>query len=71
LAARQHICSWLSKRLGALLLAGLLLLPPAAAAADGGPEVVVERLNGALLGAMRDAGELGYAGRYRALAPVL
>lgn len=70
MAARQHICSWLSKRLGALLLAGLLL-PPAAAAADGGPEVVVERLNGALLDAMRDAGELGYAGRYRALAPVL
>jgi len=68
--ARQHIWSRLSKHLGGLLLAALLL-PAAAPAADGAPRAVVEDLNAALLEAMRNADELGYAGRYAALEPVL
>lgn len=67
---RQHIWLWLSKRLGGLLVAALLV-HGAALAADGEPRSVVERLNAALLESMRDAEELGYAGRYEALAPVL
>jgi phospholipid transport system substrate-binding protein len=42
-----------------------------ALAADGAPQGVIERLNAALLESMRNAEELGYAGRYQALAPVL
>jgi phospholipid transport system substrate-binding protein len=67
---RQHIWSRLSKRLGGLLLAALLA-QGAALAADGGPRAVVEGLHAALLESMRNADELGYAGRYEALEPVL
>jgi phospholipid transport system substrate-binding protein len=67
---RQHIWSRLSKRLGGLLLAALLA-QGAALAADGGPRSVVEGLHAALLESMRNADELGYAGRYEALEPVL
>jgi phospholipid transport system substrate-binding protein len=65
---RQHIWSRLSKRLSGLLVAALLV-HGAALAADGEPSSVIEGLNAALLESMR--GELGYAGRYQALAPVL
>jgi phospholipid transport system substrate-binding protein len=68
-AARQHIWSWLSKRLGRLLLAALLAGP--ALAADAGPQAVVERVNATLLEIMQNADSLGYAGRYRTLEPVL
>jgi phospholipid transport system substrate-binding protein len=67
---RQHIFSRLSKRRGALLLAALLVSGPAPAA-DDAPRAVVERLNATLLEAMQNARELGYAGRYRTLEPVL
>jgi phospholipid transport system substrate-binding protein len=67
---RQHIFSRLSKRLGALLLAALLVSGPAPAA-DDAPRAVVERLNATLLEAMQNPRELGYAGRYRTLEPVL
>ena len=67
---RQHIWSRLSKRLGSLILAALLA-QGAAFAADGEPRAVVEGLHAALLESMRKADELGYAGRYEALAPVL
>ncbi len=54
----------------ALLLAvfAVLLMPLAAAA---NPTQPVEKVNGALLHAMQNAKELGYKGRYEALAPVL
>jgi phospholipid transport system substrate-binding protein len=52
------------------LLAGVLLHGPAAAA-DAGAEDVVERLNAALLASMQNGQELGYAGRYQLLEPVL
>ncbi len=66
---RQHIWLLVSKHLGAVLLAAQLL-GGAAAAADE-PEAAIASLNAALLEAMRNAEELGYAGRYQALEPVL
>ena len=54
----------------ALLLAVFaVLIVPLAAAAN--PTQPVEKVNGALLHAMQNAKELGYKGRYEALAPVL
>jgi len=54
------------------LLAGfLVLLMPAAPADTAGARAVVAGLDTALLGVMRDAGTLGYAGRYERLTPVL
>lgn len=44
---------------------------PAFAASDDGPTAVVERLDGALLTAMKNAEQLGYQGRYDMLAPSL
>jgi phospholipid transport system substrate-binding protein len=67
---RQHIWLPLSKHLGGLLLA-VLLAGGGSIAADDGPEAVIEQLNAALLETMRGAEELGYAGRYEALEPVL
>ncbi len=52
-----------------LLVIVAVLLMPLAAAAD--PTQPVEKVNGAVLHAMRNAKELGYKGRYEALAPVL
>lgn len=52
----------------------LLLFSPALLAQEqvnGGPSQVVERLNNALLEAMKKADELGYEGRYELLAPVI
>ncbi len=54
--------------LPAVLICGLWL-PPAAAEAE--PSDVVDHVNGALLSAMRNSEDLGYQGRYDALASVL
>jgi phospholipid transport system substrate-binding protein len=51
-------------------MAGLLLHGPAHAD-DAGARDVVERLNAALLQSMQSARDLGYAGRYQLLEPVL
>ena len=61
------VCTW---GLGSALLA--LLLAPLAARGET-PEAVqvVETLHEALLGVMKNAGSLGYEGRYRRLEPVL
>ncbi len=69
MTGRQHIWVRLIKRLCGALLAILVISGPARA--DDGPRAVVEALQGALLGAMRNAAELGYQGRYRELEPVL
>lgn len=53
-----------------LLAAGLAGAPPALAAEDA-PVEIVERLNQALIGVMREAETLGFQGRYDRLAPVL
>ena len=57
----------------ALAAAFAVSLSSAASAAGpkDGPAAVVEALNATLLGTMREAGVLGYQGRYRRLAPVL
>lgn len=68
--AKHHSRLRRIKHLCGALLAGLLLHGPAAAA-DGRAEDVVERLNAALLESMQGAQELGYAGRYQLLEPVL
>jgi phospholipid transport system substrate-binding protein len=67
----HHIWSRLSKRLCGALLAAVLLHGPATAADGAGARAVVEGLNAALLESMRNAQELGYAGRHQLLAPVL
>ena len=66
-----------------LLLGGFALVGGAASASAGtapvarntataaAPRQVIERLDGALLTAMKQAKKLGYAGRYRSLAPVI
>jgi phospholipid transport system substrate-binding protein len=66
----HHIWSRLSKRLGVVLVAGMLLHGHTAAG-ESGARAVVEGLNAALLESMRNAQELGYAGRHQLLAPVL
>ena len=55
----------------ALRLVLLLLLAPAAAQAADTPTATVERLNAALLEAMKNAEALGFQGRYEQLAPVV
>ena len=45
--------------------------PPPNAAMAAGPRQVIEQLDDALLAAMKEAKKLGYAGRYRSLAPVV
>ena len=67
---RQHMLRVLSKRLAAGALLGLACLSGALAQASG-PQQVVERLHESLLEVMRNAGELGYEGRYERLEPVL
>jgi phospholipid transport system substrate-binding protein len=59
--------------LATLVALGLGLLWPGASlgAAEERPRVVAERLDAALLEAMRNAETLGYQGRYELLAPVL
>jgi phospholipid transport system substrate-binding protein len=59
----------LIKRLAAGALVSVACLGPALAAT--GPQQVIERLNATLLEIMRNAGELGYEGRYEQLEPVL
>lgn len=66
----HHSRSRLIKHLCGALLAGLLLHGPAAGE-DARAEDVVERLNAALLESMQSGEELGYAGRYQLLEPVL
>ena len=53
----------------AILALNLLLFPAATAA--GSATQVIESLHAELLGVMKQAGELGYAGRYERLAPVV
>ena len=53
----------------AILALSLLLFPPATAA-DSATQLI-ENLHAELLGVMKQAGELGYAGRYKRLAPVV
>ena len=67
---RQHMLRVLSKRLAAGALLGFACLSGALAQASG-PQQVVERLHESLLEVMRNAGELGYEGRYERLEPVL
>jgi phospholipid transport system substrate-binding protein len=59
----------------AVLLAGLVLglvwAPAPGSAAEEAPSDIVGRLNAALIEVMRSADELGFAGRYERLAPVL
>lgn len=59
--------------LKALLLAAVMAATPALAPARAAetPSATVQRLNEALLEAMKNAGELGYQGRYEKLASVL
>lgn len=67
---RQHNSRGVIKRLLLGLLAAALLAAPAL----GQPETarrVVDTMNGALLEVMQAADELGYAGRYARLEPVL
>ncbi len=45
--------------------------PPSAATAAAAPRQVIEQLDNALLTAMKEAKKLGYAGRYRSLAPAI
>ncbi len=62
----------LTRRFASLALCLGLLLPalgPAQAASEA--TAIVERLNSTLLEVMRDAGRLGYKGRFDKLAPVL
>lgn len=67
---RQHRLPGLIKRLVAVvLLSGTL--GAAAGAAEPGPREVIEGVNAALLEVMQQAEELGYAGRYQRLQPVL
>ena len=53
----------------AILALNLLLFPPATAG-DSATQVI-ESLHAELLGVMQQAGELGYAGRYKRLAPLV
>lgn len=58
---------------GALLLGPVLALSLSAAVAAGpaDPREAVEKFYSTLLGTMKDAGKLGYAGRYQKLEPVV
>jgi phospholipid transport system substrate-binding protein len=67
-----HRRSHLACKLRSGLVAALLLASPTSAPADPAQAAaVVKHLHDALLDAMKRAGELGYAGRRDALAPVL
>ena len=65
---RHRVARGLRSACAALLL---LTLPTPVPADPAQAAAVVDRLHAALLDAMRRAGELGYAGRREALAPVL
>lgn len=64
---------WIPNIALTLLLAGAapLQAPSRAAAESEPPSAVVETLHETLIGVMKDAGTLGYDGRYDRLAPVL
>jgi phospholipid transport system substrate-binding protein len=49
----------------------LLFMPVVGKTAQYGPTEVVKKINAVLLEAMKGGDELGYAGRYRLLAPVI
>jgi phospholipid transport system substrate-binding protein len=66
----KHMSRRVFNRLIAAVI-GVVLLSAPASAQDEGPESVVERLNDALLDVMQAADELGYAGRFERLEPVL
>ena len=59
------------RSLAALFACFLLLVAAPAGRAAETPAATIERLNAALLAAMKDAAALGYRGRYEQLAPVL
>jgi phospholipid transport system substrate-binding protein len=61
----------LARFLTTLFVAAGLLVASAARAETSAAIAPVEALHGALLDAMKRAGELGYKGRYDALAPVI
>ncbi|WP_340119277.1 ABC transporter substrate-binding protein [Pelagibius sp. 7325] len=63
--------NWLRALLLTLLLLGVPAGTPATVQAAETPTATVERLNAALLEAMKQAETLGYQGRYDKLAPVL
>lgn len=54
-----------------LLALTLLAAVPAVATADVPPQTVVDDFYGSLLGVMKDAGKLGFDGRYKRLEPVI
>jgi len=62
-----------ARRRGVLPLLASLLIAAGASSAGAAetPKATVERLNAALLEAMKDAETLGYQGRYEELAPVV
>ena len=57
--------------LAACLAALLPVLLPSGARAAETPKATVEQLNAALLDVMKEAGSLGYRGRYERLAPLI
>ena len=69
MGVRQHMMRMVIKRLAPAVLLSVACLGPAFAAQE--PRQVIERLNAALLEVMRHAADLGYAGRYDQLEPVL
>lgn len=55
----------------AIALAALVLLPARAGADTASPSDVIRRIDDALIGVMREAKDLGFAGREERLAPVM
>ncbi|MGD9764224.1 MAG: ABC transporter substrate-binding protein [Candidatus Binatia bacterium] len=58
-------------RCAAAALFALSLTWAAAVAADASPIAIIDELHGTLLGVMKDAQALGYAGRYERIRPVI
>jgi phospholipid transport system substrate-binding protein len=61
----------MARPISALLLTSLLLVACPAVADEPGATASVEALHVALLGAMKDATTLGYAGRVERIAPAV
>lgn len=59
------------KFVGLVAVLGLMAGVPSTAAAGATPRAVVEEFHGALIGVMRDAEKLKFAGRYQVLAPAM
>ncbi len=65
------VAATIALALPAAVLLVPMAAPPALAQPQAGPQAVVQRLDDTLLDVMRNAGPLGYQGRYDRLAPVL